>query len=81
MQKEFEKSQKLEHMAEQERALYKQQLAEKQAEHLKHDRVHYPGNKAQLEEVWEKQDHMDPDSFDPKMFYRLHGTGLTVRRT
>lgn len=78
MQKEYEKEQKLEHMSEPERVLYKQELAEKQAEHLKHPKVHFPGNKAQLEEVWEKQDNMDPDAFDPKLFYRLHGTTRNV---
>ena len=28
--------------------------------------------KEQLEEVWEDQDHMDPQDFDPKTFFMMH---------
>jgi len=35
--------------------------------------MHHPGGKQQLEEVWEQQDHLSPDSFDPKTFFALHG--------
>lgn len=24
--------------------------------------------------VWEKQDHMSPEDFDPKTFFMMHGT-------
>lgn len=34
--------------------------------------VHHPGSKQQLEEVWEKQDHVDTE-FNPKTFFFLHG--------
>lgn len=34
--------------------------------------MHHPGSKQQLEEVWEKQDHMD-QQFDPKAFFMMHG--------
>lgn len=34
--------------------------------------LHHPASKQQLEEVWEKQDHMDQD-FNPKTFFYLHG--------
>lgn len=34
--------------------------------------LHHPGSKQQLEEVWEKQDHMD-QQFDPKAFFMMHG--------
>ena len=26
-----------------------------------------------MEEVWEKEDGLDPDSFDPRTFFNLHG--------
>ena len=35
--------------------------------------VHHPLSEDQLEEVWEEQDHMDKDSFDPETFFRMHG--------
>jgi len=38
-----------------------------------HLQLHHPGSKQQLEEVWEKQDHMEDQEFDPKTFFHLHG--------
>lgn len=35
--------------------------------------LHHPGSKQQLEEVWEKQDHMEQQPFDPKAFFMMHG--------
>lgn len=46
--------------------------------HKKHEKLHAPVHKQQLEEVWEEQDHMQQD-FDPKTFFMLHdldGNGL-----
>lgn len=46
--------------------------------HKKHEKLHEPGHKAQLEEVWQEQDQMQQD-FDPKTFFMLHdldGNGL-----
>lgn len=36
------------------------------------------GSEAQLKEVWEKSDHMDPNSFDPKTFFKMHGKHCTA---
>lgn len=58
--------------------LKKMSKDEREAEEAKkkppkqHDKLHEPGHKAQLEEVWEKEDGLDPDSFDPKTFFNLH---------
>lgn len=41
-----------------------------------HSQLHHPGSKQQLEEVWEKQDHMEDQDFDPKTFFYLHGRKL-----
>ncbi|XP_072930614.1 nucleobindin-2 isoform X2 [Epargyreus clarus] len=71
MKKEFEKHQKLEAMDEAHKAEYEAQL-KKEEEALKHHKpIHHPGSKQQLEEVWEKQDHMD-QQFDPKAFFMMH---------
>lgn len=35
--------------------------------------LHHPGSKQQLEEVWEKQDHMEQQQFEPKAFFMMHG--------
>lgn len=50
-------------------------VAEKKHEeshHQPHEKIHEPGHKAQLEEVWEKEDGFDPDSFDPRTFFHFH---------
>lgn len=38
----------------------------------KHEKMHQPGSKAELEEVWKEEDGLDPESFDPKTFFKLH---------
>lgn len=32
------------------------------------------GSKAQLEQVWEETDGLDAKDFDPRTFFKLHGT-------
>lgn len=73
MQKEFEKQQQLEGLDEQHRKEYEEDLKKQKEKHNKHEKIHHPGNRAQLEEVWEKQDHMEGQDFDPNIFFRLHG--------
>lgn len=73
LQKEFEKQEKLRHLAEADRKAYEEQLRQQKELHNKHERIQYPGNQKQLEEVWEKQDHMDPEDFNPKTFFMIHG--------
>uniref|UniRef100_A0A2M4A2F1 Putative nucleobindin-1 n=1 Tax=Anopheles triannulatus TaxID=58253 RepID=A0A2M4A2F1_9DIPT len=72
LQKEFEKQEKLRQLDEEHRKAYEEELKKQQAKHDNHEKIHHPGNKAQLEEVWEKQDHMDGQDFDPKTFFMLH---------
>jgi len=35
-------------------------------------RGHAPGHEKQMKEVWEKDDGLNPNDFDPKTFFRLH---------
>lgn len=35
------------------------------------------GSQNQLKEVWEEADGLDPEDFDPKTFFNLHGTTFT----
>lgn len=72
MQKEFEQHQKMEGMDETHKKEYEHQLEVEKEKHNKHDPIHAPGHKAQLEEVWEKQDHMEGQEFDPKTFFMMH---------
>lgn len=73
MQKEFEKQERMKTLPDDERKKYEEDLKLQQQKHNKHEPLHHPGNKAQLEEVWEKQDHMDAADFDPKTFFMMHG--------
>nr|XP_022921078.1 nucleobindin-2 [Onthophagus taurus] len=78
MQKEFEKQQKLNETAPDERNKLEKEYKEQEEKHKKHEKLHEPGHKQQLEEVWEEQDQMQ-QNFDPKTFFLLHdldGNGL-----
>ncbi|KAG8196456.1 hypothetical protein JTE90_012279 [Oedothorax gibbosus] len=46
-----------------------QELVEK---HKDHPKVHHPGSKPQLEQVWEENDHMPKEEFNPKTFFAMH---------
>nr|CAG4642711.1 EOG090X0B17 [Evadne anonyx] len=72
MQKEFEHETKLKTMDEEHRKTEEQAWEESQKKHKQHPQMHHPGGKQQLEEVWEQQDHLSPESFDPKTFFVLH---------
>ncbi|CAH2034700.1 unnamed protein product, partial [Iphiclides podalirius] len=71
MQKEFEKHQKLEAMDEAQKKDYMEKMKKEEDAKKHHQPLHHPGSKQQLEEVWEKQDHMD-QQFDPKAFFMMH---------
>ncbi|RVE51012.1 hypothetical protein evm_004303 [Chilo suppressalis] len=71
MQKEFEKHQKLEGMDETQKKEFMEKAKQEEDAKKHHQPLHHPGSKQQLEEVWEKQDHMD-QQFDPKVFFMMH---------
>ncbi|XP_020282154.1 nucleobindin-2 isoform X2 [Pseudomyrmex gracilis] len=72
MRKKFEEEQKMKGMKEEERKKYEEELEEMKKKHKDHKPLHHPGSKQQLEEVWEKQDHMESQEFDPRTFFFLH---------
>ncbi|XP_011145754.1 nucleobindin-2 isoform X2 [Harpegnathos saltator] len=72
MKKKFEEEQKMKGMKEEERKKYEEQLVAMKKKHMEHQPLHHPGSKQQLEEVWEKQDHMENQEFNPKTFFYLH---------
>lgn len=72
LQKEFEKQEHLRELDETHKKQFEDELKKNVEKHNKHEKVHHPGSQAQLEEVWEKQDHMDGQEFDPKTFFMLH---------
>ncbi|EEC13272.1 Niemann-Pick type C1 domain-containing protein, putative [Ixodes scapularis] len=72
MQKELEYRHKLENMTEEEKKKEQQHHEELKRKHKDHPAVHEPGSKPQLEETWEKQDHMNKEDFDPNTFFAMH---------
>ncbi|XP_021358467.1 nucleobindin-2-like isoform X2 [Mizuhopecten yessoensis] len=72
MAKEHERQDHLKNMSEEERKKEEEQYEELQKKHKDHPKMHHPGSKKQLEEVWQNTDHLDPDSFEPKTFFKFH---------
>ncbi|XP_037778741.1 nucleobindin-2-like isoform X4 [Penaeus monodon] len=72
MEKEFERKQELAGMDDEHRKQAEEKHNEEVKKHGEHEKLHHPASKQQLEEVWEEQDHMRREDFDPKTFFHLH---------
>lgn len=72
MEKEFEYQEKIKAMPEEERKKEEEKHKELQEKHKQHEKINHPGSKDQFEEVWEKEDHLDDQDFDPKTFFMMH---------
>ncbi|XP_033303976.1 nucleobindin-2 [Bombus bifarius] len=72
MEKKYEEQEKIKHMNDAEKKKYEQDLQAMKEKQKKHEPVHHPGSKQQLEEVWEKQDHMESEDFNPRTFFFFH---------
>lgn len=72
MEKQYKFQKELEQLPEEEKAKLKAKHEEEVKKHKEHPKVHHPGSKQQLEEVWEKQDHMDPQDFNPRTLFFMH---------
>jgi len=75
MQKHFEREQKMKQMTDEEREkflLEEKKIESELEDKHKLDPVHHPGSKKQLEEVWEKQDEMEGENFNPRTFFAMH---------
>lgn len=70
LEKEHTRREKMKNMTEEEKK--KEEEIYKDKHHKKHEKMHEPGHKPQLEEVWEKEDGLDPEAFNPKTFFKLH---------
>lgn len=72
MEKEFEYQEKLKNLSEDERQQTEQKHEELQKKHKEHEKLKHPGSKDQFEEVWEKDDKMEDQDFDPRTFFMMH---------
>ncbi|XP_037064683.1 nucleobindin-1-like [Peromyscus leucopus] len=72
MLKEHERRRYLESLGEEQRKEAERKLQEQQRRHREHPKVNVPCSQAQLKEVWEELDGLDPNRFNPKTFFILH---------
>lgn len=72
MEKEYQYRESLKNMTEDQKKVAVEKHDEMVKKHKEHPRVHHPGSKQQLEEVWAEQDHMPKEEFNPKTFFKLH---------
>ncbi len=38
-----------------------------------HEKLKHPASREQFEDIWEQEDGMSEEDFDPKTFFHLHG--------
>ncbi|XP_045123393.1 nucleobindin-2-like isoform X2 [Portunus trituberculatus] len=72
MEKEYLRQEEMQSMDDSHRKEVEEKHQQEIKQHKQHEKLHHPGSKQQLEEVWEEQDHMQPEDFDPKTFFHLH---------
>ncbi|XP_076370081.1 nucleobindin-2-like isoform X2 [Tachypleus tridentatus] len=72
MEKEHQYRESLNNLTQEERNEVIKKHEEMENKHKDHPRIHHPGSKPQLEEVWEERDHMPREEFDPKVFFSMH---------
>ena len=73
MEKKFEEEERLKHIEDEAKRKEEQErLTADKTKHKEHGKVHHPMTKDQLEEVWEDQDHMRPEDWNPKTFFAMH---------
>ncbi|XP_012680099.2 nucleobindin-1 [Clupea harengus] len=74
MLKEHERREYLKGLDQEKRDTEEKRLEELKEKHRQHPKVNAPGSVAQLREVWEETDGLDPQEFNPKTFFKLHDT-------
>lgn len=72
MEKEHQRREELKNLDEEKRKAREEEFQRMKKRHEDHPKMHHPGSKDQLEDVWEKTDNMDASDFDPKTFFKLH---------
>jgi len=73
MEKKFEEEERLKHIENEEKRKEEHDRMEQlKTKHKDHGKVHHPMTHDQLEEVWEKQDHMRAEDWNPKTFFAMH---------
>ncbi|XP_069047986.1 nucleobindin-1, partial [Lepisosteus oculatus] len=74
MMKEHERREYLRGLEQDRRQQEERRLEQLREKHREHPKINAPGSQAQLREVWEETDGLDPQEFNPKTFFTLHDT-------
>ncbi|XP_072047948.1 nucleobindin-2-like isoform X2 [Amphiura filiformis] len=74
MEKELQRRQQLKDLDETKRLKAEDEYKQRKERIKNHPKIKHPGSKAQMQEVWEETDHLDPNDFNPKTFFALHDT-------
>nr|XP_020461046.1 nucleobindin-2-like isoform X2 [Monopterus albus] len=74
MLKEHERREYLKGLDQEKREREEKRMQELIEKHRQHPKINAPGSVAQLREVWEETDGLDPQEFNPKTFFKLHDT-------
>uniref|UniRef100_A0A1A8FMS3 Nucleobindin-1 n=1 Tax=Nothobranchius korthausae TaxID=1143690 RepID=A0A1A8FMS3_9TELE len=74
MLKEHERREYLKGLDQEKREKEEKRMQDLKEKHRQHPKVNSPGSVAQLREVWEETDGLDPHEFNPKTFFKLHDT-------
>lgn len=72
MEKEHNYRESLKKLNETERKEAEKKHEEIIKKHKDHPKVHHPGSKPQLEQVWEEEDELPKDEFNPETFFSMH---------
>ncbi|CAG5098882.1 Oidioi.mRNA.OKI2018_I69.XSR.g16058.t1.cds [Oikopleura dioica] len=72
IQKQLDLEEKMAKMDEAQKAALLEEQKQKRKRHNDHQKIPHPGSKKQLQEVWEEEDRMAGQAFDPRTFFLLH---------
>uniref|UniRef100_H2YER3 NUCB1-like N-terminal domain-containing protein n=1 Tax=Ciona savignyi TaxID=51511 RepID=H2YER3_CIOSA len=83
MRKEMQREEKLKKLDEQERIKAQEEYRKQQEEQAQKSKIHHPGSRQQLDDVWENEDGLKDEEFNPKTFFYMHGQNrsLTLRHS
>ena len=79
MRRELNRRKELEKLTPEERAQKEREFKSQREKLREHPKVHEPGHKKSLENVWEEEDHLEKETFNPKTFFMLHDTNSDDR--
>jgi len=72
LEKELERQEELNKLNPETRKAEDENYKKHMEERKHHEKVNEPGSKDQLEEVWDEEDDLKGNKFDPKTFFNLH---------